>query len=293
MTALGCRSSMRTASSLAAKPPNTTECTAPSRAHASIAIIGFRHHGHVDDHAVALRDSAIGECPGEAGHFVAERCERVLAHRVRHGGVVHERHAVAAAHLHVPVERVRADVEGPIGEPPVDGRVRIVEGPRGRRDPVDRLRGAQPERVGVICGVSCDLGVGARLFVVSCGSALHHVLTVRRALPRVVRITLHGRCGVRCRGRRRKRGRILLSETGRASSLMAPATLNDRSRESDHHDAESAAGRPHRSAHRGVLRDHSDGSDSARCPDPRRAAGGQSTTALDEHAQPARAQSHR
>ncbi|MCY1246963.1 hypothetical protein D9M72_602430 [compost metagenome] len=31
------QSSMRTASSLAAKPPNTTECTAPMRAAASIA----------------------------------------------------------------------------------------------------------------------------------------------------------------------------------------------------------------------------------------------------------------
>ncbi len=36
--AAGLASSMRAASSLAAKPPNTTECTAPSRAHASIAM---------------------------------------------------------------------------------------------------------------------------------------------------------------------------------------------------------------------------------------------------------------
>ena len=33
----GFASSMRVASSFAAKPPNTTECTAPSRAQASIA----------------------------------------------------------------------------------------------------------------------------------------------------------------------------------------------------------------------------------------------------------------
>ena len=36
-TALGCASSMRLASSGAAKPPNTTECTAPMRAQASMA----------------------------------------------------------------------------------------------------------------------------------------------------------------------------------------------------------------------------------------------------------------
>jgi hypothetical protein len=37
-TSFGLASSMRVASSLAAKPPNTTECTAPMRAQASIAI---------------------------------------------------------------------------------------------------------------------------------------------------------------------------------------------------------------------------------------------------------------
>ena len=37
-TTFGFASSIRLASSLAAKPPKTTECTAPIRAHASIAI---------------------------------------------------------------------------------------------------------------------------------------------------------------------------------------------------------------------------------------------------------------
>jgi hypothetical protein len=36
-TTFGCASSMRVASSFAANPPKTTECTAPMRAHASIA----------------------------------------------------------------------------------------------------------------------------------------------------------------------------------------------------------------------------------------------------------------
>ncbi len=36
-TTCGSASSMRAASSCGAKPPNTTECTAPSRAQASIA----------------------------------------------------------------------------------------------------------------------------------------------------------------------------------------------------------------------------------------------------------------
>ncbi len=38
MITRGCASSIRVASSLAAKPPKTTEWTAPIRAHASMAI---------------------------------------------------------------------------------------------------------------------------------------------------------------------------------------------------------------------------------------------------------------
>ena len=38
-TSFGRQSSMRAASSAAAKPPNTTECTAPSRAQASMVTI--------------------------------------------------------------------------------------------------------------------------------------------------------------------------------------------------------------------------------------------------------------
>ena len=37
MTSLACASSIRERSASAANPPNTTECTAPMRAHASIA----------------------------------------------------------------------------------------------------------------------------------------------------------------------------------------------------------------------------------------------------------------
>ena len=48
---------------LAAKPPNTTECTAPIRAHASIAIDGLGDHRHVDDHPVARPDAERRSTP--------------------------------------------------------------------------------------------------------------------------------------------------------------------------------------------------------------------------------------
>jgi hypothetical protein len=40
-TSFGLASSMRTASSLAAKPPNTTPCTAPRRAQAAMAMTAW------------------------------------------------------------------------------------------------------------------------------------------------------------------------------------------------------------------------------------------------------------
>ena len=68
----GLASSMRVASSFAAKPPKTTEWTAPMRAQASMAISGLGDHRHVDDDPVALADALRGERAGEARDLVAQ-----------------------------------------------------------------------------------------------------------------------------------------------------------------------------------------------------------------------------
>ena len=65
MITFGLQSSMRVASSLAAKPPNTTEWIAPMRAQASMAIDRLRHHRHVEDDAVALLDAEVAQHAGE------------------------------------------------------------------------------------------------------------------------------------------------------------------------------------------------------------------------------------
>ena len=67
----GLASSMRVASSFAAKPPNTTEWTAPMRAQASIANTRLRHHRHVEDDAVAFGDAEIPQHGGERLHLVS------------------------------------------------------------------------------------------------------------------------------------------------------------------------------------------------------------------------------
>jgi hypothetical protein len=51
---LGFASSMRVASSLAAKPPNTTECTGAERRAGQHGEGRLGHHRHVEDDAVAL-----------------------------------------------------------------------------------------------------------------------------------------------------------------------------------------------------------------------------------------------
>ena len=67
---------MRTASSCAAKPPNTTEWIAPSRAHASIADDRLGHHRQVEDDAVAALDAEPAQRAGEARDLVAQLARR-------------------------------------------------------------------------------------------------------------------------------------------------------------------------------------------------------------------------
>ncbi len=63
---------MRIASSRGAKPPNTTEWTAPSRAQASIAEHRLGHHRHVQHDPVAAPDAEPGQRAGEARDLVLQ-----------------------------------------------------------------------------------------------------------------------------------------------------------------------------------------------------------------------------
>ncbi len=72
----GLASSMRVASSLAAKPPNTTEWMAPMRAQASMAIGGLGHHRHVEDDAVALADAELLQHRAERRRLVLQLARR-------------------------------------------------------------------------------------------------------------------------------------------------------------------------------------------------------------------------
>src|SRR4030088_3760391 len=64
----GLASSIRVASSFAAKPPNTTECTAPIRAQASIAITASGPLGLIQHALVALTDPKSATQAGRGFH---------------------------------------------------------------------------------------------------------------------------------------------------------------------------------------------------------------------------------
>ena len=76
---IGSASSMRTASSCAANPPNTTEWTAPSRAQASMREQRLGHHRHVQDHPVAPAHAEPGAAPRRTGPPSSRSSRYVIA----------------------------------------------------------------------------------------------------------------------------------------------------------------------------------------------------------------------
>ncbi len=72
MITFGLASSRRVASSLAAKPPNTTEWIGADARAGEHRDQRLRHHRHIEDDAVAAHDPEIGEHAGERLHLVEE-----------------------------------------------------------------------------------------------------------------------------------------------------------------------------------------------------------------------------
>ena len=118
----------------------------------------FRHHGHVDDHAITAPDPQPLEDAGEAGHLVPELQVGVGLHRTAGDrAVVDERRLLAAAVVHVTVQRVVAGVAFGAREPAGEGLVRIVQHPVPAFVPVDPFGRFPPESVGVLKGPTIDL----------------------------------------------------------------------------------------------------------------------------------------
>ena len=96
-TTFGFASSMRLASSFAAKPPKTTEWIGAEPRAREHRDHRLRDHRHVDDDPVAALDALRGERAGEARDRVAQLAVGERRRRAGDRGVVDQRELVGAA----------------------------------------------------------------------------------------------------------------------------------------------------------------------------------------------------
>ena len=121
----------------------------------------FRHHGHIEDDAIALRDAEIAQDRGEhlRLHLQAVIADGALLTRKR--GIVDDRRLLAAPAQDVAVDRVPAGVADAAGEPaPVDAGIGI-EHLLGRFDPVDVPRRFAPKALRVALPARVDVVIAA------------------------------------------------------------------------------------------------------------------------------------
>ena len=108
------------------------------------------HHRHVEDDGVALADAECDQGAGETRDAVAQAPVGIGRGGTGHRAVVDQRRDVGAAPLDVPIEAVEAGVQHAAREPAVERRLRSVEDPLRRADPVDAVGGSPPELLGAL-----------------------------------------------------------------------------------------------------------------------------------------------
>ena len=114
----GLASSIRVASSLAAKPPNTTRVHRADPRAGQHRDHGFRHHRHIEDDAVALDDAEILHDGGKRLHLMQHLgIGQPGDDAARQRRIVDQRQLVGAAARDMAVERVVAGVDHGAGEP--------------------------------------------------------------------------------------------------------------------------------------------------------------------------------
>ena len=106
-------------------------------------------HRHVDDHPVAPADAQPAQRAGEPRDLVQQLGVGVGPRGAGNRAVVDQRGLAAPAVADVPVQRVEAGVQHPVGKPPVERRIRVVKHRRGCPVPVDRPRRLTPETLGI------------------------------------------------------------------------------------------------------------------------------------------------
>ena len=121
---------------------------------------GLGHHGHVDDHPIALAHAQLPQQAGQAGHFISQL---VVGEGLLHAGhrrVVDQRQLVAAALLDLMVQGQVAAVQAAIGEPTVGAVGVLLQGQRRLAMPGQVFGLFGPEGSGVGDGVGVAVLVG-------------------------------------------------------------------------------------------------------------------------------------
>ena len=119
----------------------------------------FGHHGHVDDHAVALFDAARAQGSGQPRHAGLQLGIGDPGLGAGDRAVVDDRHLVAAPASDVPVDGVPAAVEPPVRKPFVEVFSGFEERLRRLLVPVDRLGQLHPVALGIVLPALIYLGI--------------------------------------------------------------------------------------------------------------------------------------
>src|SRR6202044_4244146 len=96
-------------------------------------------HGQEKHNAIALVDASLPQPARESGDLTQQLRVRDRGGPAGDGTVVHDGGALAVPGQHVAVDGVEAGVQGAVGEPLVEGRIRGIEYHRRRLDPIDEL----------------------------------------------------------------------------------------------------------------------------------------------------------
>ena len=149
------------------KPPKTTVCGAPSRAHASIATAVSGNHAHVDPDRRPLANAELLQPVRETNDVTLEIRERDRAALVLGLALPVVRDLAAVARLDVAVDAVEADVELAAEVPLRVRRLPLVQ-VRERLEPRDAVAPlGLPELLEVALvdlrlrvGLPCELWIG-------------------------------------------------------------------------------------------------------------------------------------
>src|SRR5262249_18844716 len=122
----------------------------------------FRHHGHIEDEAIARRDAEIAQDRREHLRLDLQAVIADGALLTRERGIVDDRRLLAAPAQDMAVDRVPAGVADATGEPaPVDAGIGI-EHLLGWLDPVDVPRRFAPKALRIALPARIDVAIAAR-----------------------------------------------------------------------------------------------------------------------------------